>query len=71
MSAAYDDSVQQLKTRLLQSPGAYCHVPRARINEASVGLTHSPTQLLPALVESGFLKKLSREFYRIERATAQ
>lgn len=70
MSAELEESLKQLKTRLLQSPGAYCHVPRARINEASNGLPSPTKKLLPVLIETGFLKKLSREFYRIERASA-
>lgn len=69
MSDKLEESLKLLKQRLLVSPGAYCQVSRVRIREASAGL-HGEARLLPALVECGFVKKLSREFYRIQRATA-
>jgi len=69
MSEKFEESLKLLKQRLLASPGAYCQVPRARIIEASSGL-YGESRLLKALIECGFVKKLSRDFYRIERAVA-
>lgn len=61
------ERVELLKTRLLKEPGAYAHVTRSRINEAAEGLIE-PEQLtttMGTLLRSGFLKKLSRDHFRI------